>query len=767
MYSPFVTHSRSFRARPQPYLLAIWLAGVAIALTTFFLTVPNRAEAIIAAYTTTMLTPAPLTPAAIANYIFLLDLLIVLVYTAVGVVLYLGLSDHRAATLMSLALITLSVILVRPLPLLPTITPLAAILEQITFFLAALTIMAFALIFPTGRPILPFGRLLLAGWAIFILVTITIPNLGDYARTAHWPPRHQLNLPTLLGTTTAIVAIVIHRYRHTPTPAGRDQIRLVLLGFAATLFGPLLFTIYALLAPPATLPWGVQPLPVALYYLLAAGFPLSVAAALLSPHPGRFDDFFNEALIYAILTLVFGVAIILLQGLFTALIGQNTALAAIVATLIVAGLANPLRQRLRQVISRRFQRDQPNFRESFLAFSQELRTVFDYSQLLNLLVTRATELTRANYGILYLHTPDHPPHKSVAYRAPSTLPDQLFPSFQAIRALRAGQAAIDPNLPFSILIPLLAPAAHAASDTLIGILALGPRQHRRGYTRDELDLLRLFANRAGVALSIARILESRQTETRRKDIAEAASRAKSSFLASMSHELRTPLNAIIGYSEMLIEELTDAQQHEFVPDLEQIRNAGRYQLELVNNILDLSKIESSQIEVFAETFDIAATLRDISYTLHPIAARNDNSLTLDLTPNLGVMTSDLMKVRQMLFNLASNALKFTERGHVTICASRQPTPTGDVVIFEVTDTGIGITPENLDRLFLPFEQITGDRRYGGTGLGLTITRHYADLLGGEIAVTSTPGVGSTFTLTLPANLPDGLAVSSPLPGVAR
>lgn len=756
MRLPLATLTQAIRNRDQPYLMVVWLVVAVIALATFALTIPNRAQAIIAAHHAATVATTLLPPATIANYIFLLDLLILLVYTVVGVVLYLGLPDHRAATVMSIALITISVIIVRPLPLLPTITPLAALLENTTFYLAMVAMFAFCLIFPTGRSVLPFGQFLLAGWALFILVAIAGPNLIDYARTTHWPPRYQIHPLVLLLVAATLVAIVAHRYRHTPDSIGRDQIRWVVAGLATVAFGLLLFDLYSYLSPTSAIPWGAQPIPVALSYLLTAAFPLSIAIALLRPRRYHFSEFFNEALIYTILTasltIIFSVVVILLQGLFATLIGQNTALAAIIATLFVAGLANPLRQRLRRVISHRFQRNQLDFRESFLAFSQELRTVFDYAHLLNLLVTRATDLMRTDYAVLYLYSPDPPPHKTLAHRAPDSLPQQLFPSATVVRTLRAGQAAIDTNLPFSILIPLLAPASHAITDTLIGILALGPRQHRHDYTRDELDLLRIFATRAGVALSIARILESRQAETRRKDVAEAASRAKSSFLASMSHELRTPLNAIIGYSEMLIEELTDAHQSEFIPDLEQIRNAGRYQLELVNNILDLSKIESSQIEVFAESFDIAAVLRDISYTLHPIAARTGNSLTLDLPPTLGLMTSDVMKVRQMLFNLASNALKFTERGHVAIDSRRQSTPSGDRIVFQVSDTGIGIPPENLDRLFLPFEQVTSDRRYGGTGLGLTITRHYADLLGGEVKVASTPGVGSTFTLTLPATL---------------
>ncbi|MBB4186505.1 response regulator [Sinorhizobium terangae] len=248
-------------------------------------------------------------------------------------------------------------------------------------------------------------------------------------------------------------------------------------------------------------------------------------------------------------------------------------------------------------------------------------------------------------------------------------------------------------------------------------------------------------------------LKQRQVELERaKSHAESANEAKSRFLASMSHELRTPLNAIIGYSEMLIEEARDHEDNELVPDLEKIASAGRHLLTLINDILDLSKIEANKMEVFLETFDVAELLRDVAATVAPLMARNRNEFVEDLGADLGQMHSDQTKLRQNLFNLLSNAAKFTNGGRVTLSVRREGRADGDWLLFKVSDTGIGMTPEQRERLFNAFTQADASttRNYGGTGLGLSITRSFSHMIGGAVTVESEVGKGSVFTMEVPA-----------------
>lgn len=235
-----------------------------------------------------------------------------------------------------------------------------------------------------------------------------------------------------------------------------------------------------------------------------------------------------------------------------------------------------------------------------------------------------------------------------------------------------------------------------------------------------------------------------------KDAAEAANVTKSQFLANMSHELRTPLNAVIMYSELLQEEAEDRQLDTFIPDLDKIRNAGRHLLALVNGVLDLSKIEAGKMEVFPETFDVCAMIDEVAGTVAPLVQRRKNRLELHCPSDLGSMHSDLTKVRQVLFNLVSNACKFTEAGVITIEAERLAEDHRLKLV--VRDTGIGISREQMDRLFRPFTQADASttRKYGGTGLGLTISKRFVEMLGGTISVTSQPGKGSAFTVELPA-----------------
>jgi len=283
---------------------------------------------------------------------------------------------------------------------------------------------------------------------------------------------------------------------------------------------------------------------------------------------------------------------------------------------------------------------------------------------------------------------------------------------------------------------------------IVGLLVVR-RRTPGAFPQNTIDLIKTFAAQSVLAIHNARLFHEIEEKGRQLEV---AGQHKSQFLANMSHELRTPLNAIIGYSEILQEDVADFGQERLVPDLKKIEGAGRHLLGLINDILDLSKVEAGRMDVFLEDVALVPLLEEVRTLIVPLAEKNGNTLELRSAKDLGDIRTDRSKLKQSLLNLLSNASKFTDNGRLTLVAERFETDR-PMVRFAVSDTGIGMTEEQLGRLFQAFSQADASttKKYGGTGLGLAISRRFCQLLGGDITVTSRPGEGSTFTITLPVH----------------
>jgi signal transduction histidine kinase/CheY-like chemotaxis protein len=392
--------------------------------------------------------------------------------------------------------------------------------------------------------------------------------------------------------------------------------------------------------------------------------------------------------------------------------------------------------------------------------SQAVNSTVELETVLSTIVAKATQLSNTEAGAIYVfdetgqefrlratygmddkliaairdrhvHIGDTAIGRAAEQRAPIQIPDvQVDPSSVLDVIVRAGFRAL-------LVVPLL------AADRIIGALVVRRKQLGE-FSKSTVDLLQTFAAQSVLAIQNARLFHAVEEKSQQLEV---ASKHKSQFLASMSHELRTPLNAIIGVTEMLREDARDLKREDEFEPLDRVLGAGRHLLALINDILDLSKIEAGRMELHLESFPLAPLIEDVAKTIEPMATKNGNRIVVDCPPNLGTIHADQIRSRQALLNLASNANKFTEKGTVTIAAQAQPTE----ITVAVTDTGIGMTPEQMGKLFQEFSQAdtSTTRKYGGTGLGLAISRHFCRMMGGDITVESTPGKGSTFTIRLP------------------
>jgi signal transduction histidine kinase len=386
----------------------------------------------------------------------------------------------------------------------------------------------------------------------------------------------------------------------------------------------------------------------------------------------------------------------------------------------------------------------------------------DLDRVLSTIVAKATQLSsteagaiyvfdepaqefrlRATYGMgdaiiaeikdHYIQIGDTAVGAAAARREPVQIPDlQSDPSAALDVIVRAGFRAL-------LVVPLL------STDRIVGALVVRRKQPGE-FPKSTIELLQTFAAQSVLAIQNARLFS--EIEDKSQQLAEA-SQHKSQFLANMSHELRTPLNAIIGVSEMLRED-AEALKQDTEP-LDRVLGAGRHLLALINDILDLSKIEAGRMELHLESFALAPLIDGVIKTIEPLAAKNSNKVAANCHGGIGTMHADQMRLRQALLNLMSNANKFTERGSIAIDARQGQENGRDYVTITVADTGIGMTPEQMGKLFQEFSQASSATasKYGGTGLGLVISRRFCQMMGGDITAASEPGRGSTFTIRLP------------------
>jgi len=398
--------------------------------------------------------------------------------------------------------------------------------------------------------------------------------------------------------------------------------------------------------------------------------------------------------------------------------------------------------------------------------SQAVNSTLDLETVLDTIVTKAVQLSGTDAGTIYVFDEES---REFQLRATYGMSEELIASFEQhhIGLSEAIAQATDQRAPAQVadlrnepqqaapVQQILLEAGHLArmvvplvgANRVVGALVVR-RKAPGEFPKRTVDLLQTFAAQSVLAIQNARLF--REIEVKGHQL-EMASQHKSQFLSNMSHELRTPLNAIIGVTEMLQEDAVELKRDDEVEPLDRVMNAARHLLALINDILDLSKIEAGRMELHLESFLIAPLIDDVVKTIETLAMKNANRVEVDCSSTIGFMHADQIRVRQALLNLVSNANKFTERGTITLSARRQEEGGHAWITIAVVDTGIGMTSEQMAKLFQDFSQADSSvtRKYGGTGLGLAISRRFCQMMGGDISVESESGRGSTFTIRLP------------------
>ena len=401
---------------------------------------------------------------------------------------------------------------------------------------------------------------------------------------------------------------------------------------------------------------------------------------------------------------------------------------------------------------------------AFGAVSQAINSSLDLETVLDTIVAKATQISGTEAGAIYVLDEQQ---REFQLRATFGMSEELIAAVRNMHAEISEAVGLlteahEPSqqadlrvLPATPLNDTILRAGYRARlvvplmrfGNVVGALIVR-RKAPGEFPANTVDLLQTFAAQSALAIQNARLFSEIGEKSHQLQV---ASQHKSQFLANMSHELRTPLNAVIGVTEMLLEDARDLKREDEIEPLDRVLRAARHLLALINDILDLSKIEAGKMELHLESFSLAPLIEDVVKTIEPLAAKNGNRLVVDCLPELGTIHADQTRCRQALLNLASNANKFTEKGTVTMAARHEPIDGREWITVAVTDTGIGMNTEQMGRLFQEFSQADSSttRKYGGTGLGLAISRHFCRMMGGDITVDSKPGEGSTFTIRLP------------------
>ena len=624
------------------------------------------------------------------------------------------------------------------------------------------------LLFPTGRPFPQWSVWGIAAWVTWLAFTYTLPNIAALPTSETWQARNQISIPLVFFVIGLSLAAQVFRFFTHASPAQRQQTKWVLLaGLVAAAFS-LFISLNTRLLPailqlnPVQTYFVNQFAPVLFLQVAVAVLAFALAFATLRLRLWEVDRLLNRTIVYALLILTLSFFYIGASALSHNLLAPllptpPDLLDAAVATLTILLIANPLHDALQRAVDQLFFRNQANLRAALIAFTSDLQTLIDLPDIYTLITHRAADLIGAVCSAIYLLDPHNQFQPAHGFRL-TPIPPLTLTHTQRQRLISGVPLQLATGQTFQLLIPLVALRTPAdTAPTLFGLLAIGERYTRRGYTPDDINLLTSLADQSANAIQVARLIADREAETQRVEVAEAASRAKSAFLASMSHELRTPLNAIIGYSEMLIKEfddLGDPQLQSYIPDLHRISTAGQIQLELVNHILELSKIEASKLQIIASPCQLRPLLEDLADTLQPLSDQHNILFTIQAPFNLPTLHTDADILNRLLYNVLKHALTTAPNGRVTLQISRI---TSVDLLIKVTDTGPGLTPEELDIIFNPFQLVQLSYLTPGAGLGLALARQYAELLQAQFTVRTRTGHGSTYTLTLPLNYHTTLA----------